>query len=244
MHAVAYSLDGTMVVSGSEDGTAKVWELMTGECLATLHGHTKGVRAVSFSPDSKQVATGSFDNSARLWSIGSAQCTGTLKVGWVVSLGEGGGDYNGARMSVLAVLSVGGAPKVGGRHWMGRVSGLSRGGQCGCRITVVPLTPPPSRPAASLPTPTMQGHNNWVMGVAYSPGKGELLATCSIDGTVKVWDLLNSTFIATLQVRAESACRLGFCKEWGVNPSITLSCHRPCVLPLLSLCLLLLQPSI
>lgn len=73
-----------MVVSGSEDGTAKVWELMTGECLATLHGHTKGVRAVSFSPDSKQVATGSFDNSARLWSIGSAQCTGTLKVGWVV----------------------------------------------------------------------------------------------------------------------------------------------------------------
>lgn len=84
MHAVAYSLDGTMVVSGSEDGTAKVWELMTGECLATLHGHTKGVRAVSFSPDSKQVATGSFDGSARLWSIGSAQCTGTLKVGWVV----------------------------------------------------------------------------------------------------------------------------------------------------------------
>ena len=57
----------------------------------------------------------------------------------------------------------------------------------------------------------MQGHNNWVMGVAYSPGKGELLATCSMDGTVKVWDLLNSTFIATLQVRrAECACRLGF----------------------------------
>ena len=32
------------VVSGSEDNTLKVWDVATGECVATLEGHSKAVR--------------------------------------------------------------------------------------------------------------------------------------------------------------------------------------------------------
>ena len=36
--------DGRRVVSGSQDKTLKVWDVATGECLATLKGHSSYVR--------------------------------------------------------------------------------------------------------------------------------------------------------------------------------------------------------
>ena len=36
--------DGRRVVSGSLDNTLKVWDVATGECLATLEGHSHAVR--------------------------------------------------------------------------------------------------------------------------------------------------------------------------------------------------------
>ena len=39
-----------MVVSGSDDGTAKLWSSTSGECLGTLEGHGGTVNSASFSP--------------------------------------------------------------------------------------------------------------------------------------------------------------------------------------------------
>ena len=36
--------DGRRVVSASEDKTLKVWDVATGECVATLEGHSDTVR--------------------------------------------------------------------------------------------------------------------------------------------------------------------------------------------------------
>ena len=36
--------DGRRVVSGSDDRTLKVWDVATGECVATLEGHWGYVR--------------------------------------------------------------------------------------------------------------------------------------------------------------------------------------------------------
>ena len=36
--------DGRRVVSASDDKTLKVWDVATGECLATLQGHSSDVR--------------------------------------------------------------------------------------------------------------------------------------------------------------------------------------------------------
>ena len=36
--------DGRRVVSGSDDKTLKVWDVETGECVATLEGHSRAVR--------------------------------------------------------------------------------------------------------------------------------------------------------------------------------------------------------
>jgi hypothetical protein len=67
--AVAFSPDGTGVLTGSWDNTARLWDAATGKAVATLAGHGDRVLAVAFSPDGTRVLTGSQDNTARLWSV-------------------------------------------------------------------------------------------------------------------------------------------------------------------------------
>src|SRR5262249_29975809 len=57
-----------LLVSGSDDGFVKVWDVPSGRLVATLIGHTAGVRGVALSSDARLVASGSFDGSVRLWA--------------------------------------------------------------------------------------------------------------------------------------------------------------------------------
>ena len=76
--AVAFSQDGTRVLTGSEDKTARLWDAATGKTVATLAGHTEPVTAVAFSPDGKHVLTGSKDHTARLWDAATGKAVTTL----------------------------------------------------------------------------------------------------------------------------------------------------------------------
>lgn len=44
VHAVAYAPDGKRLVTGSRDGTIRIWDLSTGRELLTYRGHADGVR--------------------------------------------------------------------------------------------------------------------------------------------------------------------------------------------------------
>ena len=66
--SVAFSPDGTMIASGSNDDTIKLWNL-EGRVLQTFGGHREWVASVSFSPDGTMIASGSDDNTIILWTI-------------------------------------------------------------------------------------------------------------------------------------------------------------------------------
>ena len=67
MTALAFSPDGSKMVTGGHDGAANLWKVDTGKLLATLKGHTDRIYAAAFSPDGARVATASGDATARLW---------------------------------------------------------------------------------------------------------------------------------------------------------------------------------
>ncbi|MBL9168365.1 MAG: protein kinase [Verrucomicrobiales bacterium] len=62
-----FSPDGRRVVTASEDLTAKVWDVSTGQLAITLNGHDDWVRSAAFSPDGSRIVTGSKDYSVRIW---------------------------------------------------------------------------------------------------------------------------------------------------------------------------------
>ena len=53
VECAAFSPDGKNVISGSGDGTIKVWSLNTGNCIQTLGWGLESVESVAYSPDGK-----------------------------------------------------------------------------------------------------------------------------------------------------------------------------------------------
>ena len=72
VRAVAISPDNHWLVTGSEDNTARLWDL-TGPDLAAapivLRGHENEIHTVAISPNNHWLVTGSGDNTARLWDL-------------------------------------------------------------------------------------------------------------------------------------------------------------------------------
>ena len=60
--------DGRRVVSGSSDKTLKVWDVTTGECVATLEGHSETVFGVAVFPDGRRVVSASSDKTLKLFA--------------------------------------------------------------------------------------------------------------------------------------------------------------------------------
>ena len=79
VHAVALTPDGRHVISGSWDGTLRMWDLQTGESLRTFEGHTDWVNAVAVTPDGARAVSGSSDRTLRVWDLESGQLLRTLK---------------------------------------------------------------------------------------------------------------------------------------------------------------------
>src|SRR5207244_2418061 len=75
INSVAFSPDGTLVVSGSSDETVRVWDSQTGDSvLSPLKWHTGRVNSVAFSPDGTRIVSGAYDNTIVMWDarIGAA----------------------------------------------------------------------------------------------------------------------------------------------------------------------------
>ena len=79
VYSVAFSWDGSRVVSGSLDNIVRIWNATTGEVEAELKGHTDLVRSVAFSQEGSQVVSGSNDKTVRIWNTMTGEVEAELK---------------------------------------------------------------------------------------------------------------------------------------------------------------------
>jgi WD40 repeat protein len=71
IYAVAFSPDGKKILTGSEDRSAKIWDIASGKVEKSFVGDSSVVCAVAFSLDGKKVLTGSGHGTVKLWDITS-----------------------------------------------------------------------------------------------------------------------------------------------------------------------------
>ncbi|MEO8612652.1 MAG: hypothetical protein ABI690_32460 [Chloroflexota bacterium] len=77
--SVAYSPDGTMLVSGSQDQTVRIWDVATGESLKNIAVDSGYPRSrVIFSPDGKTIAQSNF-GPLRMWDVATGNEITTIQ---------------------------------------------------------------------------------------------------------------------------------------------------------------------
>ena len=200
------------MVTGSADGTAKVWETATGKQLLSLEAHA-WIRAAAYSPEGRRFH-GSEDQTAKLWDTASGECLHTLT------------GHSGPVTSVafspdgrwVATASANQTTRV----WetaTGKYLFTLRGHNNG--VFAVAFSPDGRRLVTGGNDNTarvwdagsgkqllvLRGHDGWVTSVAYS-ANGRQIVTGSSDMTATVWDAICG--VKSLTLKGHSG------EVWGV----------------------------
>jgi small GTP-binding protein len=75
---IAWSPDGRMLASPSQDKTIRLWDAESGECLRTLNEHAGAVHCVAFDPEGRTLASGGEGGMVYLWEVASGGVLHTL----------------------------------------------------------------------------------------------------------------------------------------------------------------------
>lgn len=180
-----------ILITGSYDRTARVWNLETGMEVACLKGHTRAVRALQF--DEAKLITGSMDHTIRVWNWRTGKCIRTLEghTEGVVCL-----NYDS---NVLASGSVDSTIKV----WNFRTgAAFTLRGHSDWVNSVQLWDPESTISATTAPSGTTMFDSVPPGGVSPSSSAsaphidpGKMLFSASDDGTIRLWDLTLKTCV-------------------------------------------------
>lgn len=200
-----FSPDGKQILTGSEDGTARLWTAQ-GELAATLSGHTDQVLSAAFNASGTRVATASKDGTVRLWrSDGSFIESLQAHSGLVSSVSfspdgqrllTAGGDNTAKLWRVDGTLL---KTLEGHSHWVTLASFSPDGSLIATASLDNTLR---LWDAEGAPLAVLEGHTGWPAMFAFSPD-GSKIVSAGWDGTARLWSA-GGEALATLEGHTRS----------------------------------------
>ncbi len=216
------SPDGSRVVTGSWDRTAKIWDVATGQVLVQLADPTTGpINSVRFSPEGTRVLTACDDGTARLWSAETGELEEPVLRGHEGAVRQAVFSPDGSRILTVSddkTARIWDAqtgeellPLTAQHEWSVRSGAFSADGR---RF----ITGSDDNSAIVWNAETgeevarLAGHTAAVVSVALSPDGARVL-TGSEDNAAKLWDAATGKEIITLAEHADAVTSVSFAPD-------------------------------
>jgi WD40 repeat protein/predicted chitinase/peptidoglycan hydrolase-like protein with peptidoglycan-binding domain len=195
IYGVAVAPDGRVAVSGSDDDTARIWDLNDGKELAVLEGHKGRVYSVAVTRDGTRVVTGSQDRTAQVWDAKTGKLLKVLQ-GKHKDLIYGVAVTPDGKRAVTASWD-----RTAWVWDLEKGEALTSFKQHKSDLNGVAVSPDGLHAATASDDKTariwkietgagvhvLEGHTDWVYGVAFDR-EGAKLVTGSRDRTARIWD--------------------------------------------------------
>lgn len=216
---VKFSPDNQLLLSASWDKSVRLWNISTGKLIHVFRGHTGAVMSVSFSPDGGKIISISLDRTVIIWDAMNGKMlwklNGTYSSRALPTMFSPDGKlfltcnnasieiWNAAqRFELLNTISV--------PFYIEPPMAFSPDS----RLIVTPTVPSEGLQIWDATTGKevgnkLNGHEGDVTSISFSPD-GTLLATSSIDKTIRIWNIADGEKIHVLVGHSSGVTKVSF----------------------------------
>jgi WD40 repeat protein/transcriptional regulator with XRE-family HTH domain len=218
-----------ILVSGSGDYTAKMWDCSNHNCIRTFHGHSNEVCSVAFSPDGQKLVCVSLDQTVKLWDSTTGQCLKTWygNTDWALPVAfspDGQTIASGSNDKTVKLW-----------YWQTGTCLKSLQGHTDF-IYGIAYSPRYNNDEQILATAStdstirlwkvntgqcfqiLQGHRDWVYTVAFHP-QDQILASGSADCSVKLWEWKSGQCVQTFSGHTDKIFGISWSSEGEILAS-------------------------
>lgn len=166
--AIALSADGKKLAGAGCDRIVRVWDVASGKLEHSIENHADWVLGLAFSPDGKYLLTSSRDKTAKIWDLAAKES--------LVTFPDHQNPVYAVAMTPDGKYGISAGEDNNVRQWQATDASKQIGKQA----------------------KAMAGHGKGVFRIAMVTAPKPLLATCSADTSVRLWDPVAGTAIKTL----------------------------------------------